>query len=789
MCCSGFFVFLARVQLKPLQRIPALIAFGVVALVCLVHWLRLGFVERLEDMTYDMRVRRAAQLHPKVATNLAFIEINDDSVTKVADGSLGFSFYLFWPRQVYGRVIDELARQGAKAVALDVIFAELRPHDPLVRLEGGAEHQESDEFFALQMRQAGNVIIAATKDTPPPTLFWSNALAPGDVVTEQTETLRRAKAFRIYRRWSFAFKQVEANPQFGVHLDQARVEPHRIILRREGLDDIVIPLDSEGNYDLADFVGDQLPPGVPRKAKPFTEQRVWHMGLVLGSKELNLDLDQAEVDLRHGRITLRGPDGVERMIPVDSEGYFYIDWCMMPSHPQLAKAPIQELLLQNYIRLSGRTNTLPHQWAGKLVVVGSTATGRNLSDLGATPLSEQTVLASEHWNVANSIITGRFVRPAPGWVAFALICILGIVASFLTWEFPALVASGLTALLILAYVLFAFVLYAETRYWVPLALPVLGMLLTHLSVVTWRVVFEQAERRRVRSIFSKVVSPKIVHELLAAKTLALGGARREITVMFADVRGFTSFTDASQALVADFVRDRLLTGAEAEAVYDEQARETLATVNLYLGLVADVIKKQDGTLDKFIGDCVMAFWGAPTSNPRHASAAVRAAIEAQRAMYDLNQQRSAENTKRELENLSRIAAGQPPKPMLPILLLGTGINTGMATAGLMGSAEAEANYTVFGREVNLASRLESASGRGRIFIGPTTYEHLLRENPTLAATCSELPPQELKGFRSAIRVYEVPWRPPGAPPFDEEFAAGSGADASSATGFFQRGES
>jgi class 3 adenylate cyclase len=108
--------------------------------------------------------------------------------------------------------------------------------------------------------------------------------------------------------------------------------------------------------------------------------------------------------------------------------------------------------------------------------------------------------------------------------------------------------------------------------------------------------------------------------------------------------------------------------------------------------------------------------------------------------------------------------------MLPILLLGSGINTGMATVGLMGSAAEMQNYTVFGREVNLASRLESASGRGRIFIGQTTYEHLRRDEPDLAATCVELPPRDLKGFRSAVKAYEVPWRSPGAPPLEVEFS-------------------
>jgi adenylate cyclase len=246
--------------------------------------------------------------------------------------------------------------------------------------------------------------------------------------------------------------------------------------------------------------------------------------------------------------------------------------------------------------------------------------------------------------------------------------------------------------------------------------------------------------------------------LLATGNLKLGGARREITVLFADVRGFTELTDKNQDLVDDLVRRKKLAGDAAETARDQQAQETLNTVNVYLGLVADTILKQDATLDKFMGDCVMAFWGAPTAQPNHAVACVRAAIEAQRAIEALNETRAAENKSREIENRARSAAGLDQKPLLPLLLLGTGINTGMATAGLMGSVEKMKNYTVFGREVNLASRLETLSGRGRIFISQTTYEHLQRDDPALAAACVLQEPQKVKGFATLVQVYDVPWR-------------------------------
>ncbi len=762
-------------KVKPFKSVPALIVAGVVLLVCLARVLDLDFFQRLEQLTYDMRVRSALRFPSAVATNLGFVFINEESIRAVADGRLGYRFGLYWPRQVYARLVHELAAQDAKAVAFDVIFGELRPDHPPVQLRGNAT-MESDEFFAQQMLLAGNVILAVTREVIPPPLFLTNAIARGDISTDKDPDgiLRRARAFRSYRTWHPLFRQVEADPEYGVDLRRARVEPRRIVLPRTQGDDIVIPLDEKGDFELADFVGEHLPPGMPPQAKPFTDERIWHMGVVLAARELGLDLERADIDLARGKITLPGSGDTQRIIPVDAEGYFYIDWCLPPNDPRLTQEAIHDLLLQNRRRLDGQTN-LPARWQGRLAVVGSSAMGNDLTDRGATPLAPDMLLVSKHWNVANSLITGRFVRRASLPAELGLIIVLGLLAAFLTWRSHALVGALLVALAALGYGLLAIILYIQWRYWLPLALPLLGaMLMTHLCLVTWRVLFEQAEKRRVKSIFSTIVSPKIVQELLQAKSLALGGARREITVLFADVRGFTALTDASQEQAAQQILSRQLSGAAAEAVFDEQARDTLQTVNLYLGLVADTIINQDGTLDKFIGDCVMAFWGAPVPSPRHALQCVRAAIDAQRAVHELNQQRARENQRRQLENQARAASGQPPLPLLPILCLGTGINTGLATVGLMG-AESKAvvrqgNYTVFGREVNLAQRLETLSGRARIYISQTTLSHLQRDDPALAATCIALPPVTVKGIRTPVQIYEVPWLPPGATQTPDDLA-------------------
>ncbi|HLX94584.1 MAG TPA: adenylate/guanylate cyclase domain-containing protein [Verrucomicrobiae bacterium] len=748
-------------QFKPIQRTPALVAVAILLCVCVVRLLRLDFFERLEGVTYDLRARTALHFPAPVATNLAFVAIEDSSIATVQSGRLGYRYGLKWPRQVYGRLVEELAAEGAKAVAFDVQFGELRPDHPLVQM-ADKSYIDSDVFFALQCRLASNVILAATPDLIPPELFVTNVLALGDITTEKDSdgVLRHTRAFRIYRHWHPLFRELEADPEYGVDLRKASIEANQIILPQANGGKIKVSIDAETNFELADFVGDKLPPGAPTKARAFTDERIWHMGIVLAAQELGIDLTHADVDLPNGRITLYGTNGLVRVIPVDADGYFYVDWRLRPNDPRLTSAPVENLLWQDKERLLGETNDLSDTFRDKLVVVGSAAQGNDLTDRGATPLENDTLLVSKHWNVANSIITGRFVSRISLNSELALIVFLGALTAFLTWQLRVDAASSAVFLLVLAYVAAGFWVFVGSLVWLPLVFPVAGILVVHLSLVTYRVAFEEREQRRVKSVFSKIVSPDVVNELLGAKKLSLGGARCEVTVFFADIRGFTAMTDETQERVADFMRKHRWDTATEEAYFDESAREILNTVNLYLSVVADAVKKNGGTLDKYIGDCVMAFWGAPTPNEKHALACVRAAVDTQRAVHELNQKRLADGPTREAENRMRISAGLPPLPELTALQLGTGINTGLVTVGLMGSDAHILNYTVFGREVNVASRLENFSGSGRIIISDTTYKCLRRDDPALAATCIEMFPVTIKGIRTAVRVYEVPWQNP-----------------------------
>jgi class 3 adenylate cyclase/CHASE2 domain-containing sensor protein len=728
------------------------VAVAVIALVCLLRVWHLEFFERLECMTYDLRAKAALRFPEPVATNLAFVSIEDSSIKEVLSGHLDYSFGLLWPRQVYGRLVEELSAQGAKAVGFDVFFGELRPDQPPVRMANGAL-MESDDFFALQMRRAGNVVMAVTPDISTPDLFVTNALALGDIATEKDRDgdLRRVKTFRVYRRWHPDIQYFATPDQYNLDLDNAKIMPGKIILPQAGTTNVVeIPIDAQTNMSMADFLGSPLPPGTPPKARAFTDEIVWHMGIVLAAQQLGLDLKKAQFDLANGRIVLSGTN-VSRTIPVDRDGYFYVDWQLTPNDPRVLRAPIERLLNEDKLRLKG-TNGLPNYFRDKLVVVGSAAQGNNLADRGATPLEHDTLLVSKHWNVANSVIMNQFIRRASLSQELSLIVLLGLLTAFFTLQFrPAILGSAAVFLLVIAYIAIAFFAYIHFRWWLPLVFPVVGAILVqHGGLVTWRAVFEESEKRRVKSVFSKMVAPDIVTEMLRSETLSLGGVRREVTIFFADVRGFTALTDEVQERAAKYVREHRLDDATAREYLDESAREMLKTVNTYLTLVADTVLAHGAVLDKYIGDCVMAFWGAPVANPKHAVCCVRAAIEAQRGIYELNQRRRVENEKASAEKTGQAS--------LPILTLGCGINTGVVDVGVMGSLDRQFSYTTFGREVNLASRLEGVSGSARIIIGEATWRHLLRDDPALAATCIEQPPVKVKGFADAVKVYEVPWQ-------------------------------
>lgn len=775
---------------KQVKLVPVFLAIAVIAVVCFVQSLRFTGTgsnpfERLEWITHDWRAQYALAQSPPVTTNLAFVWVHDLTIKRVRAGArLGLreGYGLYWPRMVYGRVVRELRTQGARATAFDVMFSDRRPDAKGYFLSNRVEivagrtnvtpiFQDSDDFFAEQMLTSGNVVLASTPGLVAHPMFERAATSLGDISSEPDADgiLRRALPFQAMRFWNENIVQQVGN-ELELSIENAEISDQQIIFRNSEGSIYRVPLDRQGRFNLYRLTAEILPgledtiPESEHWQRPFEERRVWHMGIVVAATELGLDLENARVSKT--AIHLPGTNGVSRTLPLDHTGKFLIDWAIpdeakSSEDPRLMADGLEFLLLNDTDREEGREiePEFATQFKDKLVFIGSAATGNELSDRGITPLGHETLLVSKHWNIANSLITNTIPVRSGAAFEMAVLILLGIFAAACSWWMKppwstlAILAVGG------AYTWYAFDLFARTREWIPIFMPIVGaMLWNHGIMIAYQVVFEGQERRRIRGVFSKLVSPNVVNELLNQKDIHLGGQRRRITVFFSDVRGFTTMTDEMQKYADDHIAKHGLTGAEAEKFRDQVAAETLETVNLYLATIADQIKLHNGTLDKYIGDCVMAFWGAPTPNEQHAVSCVRATIDAQIAMAKLNEQRASENARIEIENERRLADGRPPLPLKRLLVMGSGINTGTAIVGLMGSEAHIFNFTVFGREVNLASRLEGVSGRSRIIIGESTYRDLEKHDPELAATCIEQDSVRVKGIVNEVRNWEVPWR-------------------------------
>ena len=405
-----------RAQSKSLPVV--FIAAAVIVVVCLLDLARVKAFQELEGMTYDARVRLSAR-HPGAnqinATKLGLVEVDDDSIDAVNNGTLGLHYGLYWPRSVYAWALQELSWQGARAVGFDVLFSGMRPDDPpptnfVEKLDDGA-WPKADYFFADEVFKSGNVILAAERGVLPARLFTNSAWQLGNISAETDEdgVLRRDRPFEMYRDWHEIIRQLALYK--GWDLEKAIIGETNLTLATKRGDAYEYPIDKEG-YIEATNIWKTAPDGVPARFQAFTYRRVWSMGIVLASRELKLDLDHPEI--QPDRIVLHGDQGVSRVIPLEPDGRFCINWELNLDSRAIETGALHELLRQLFDPAAAAArDPVTNRWKDKLVMIGSTATGNDLSDLGASPFGNRTHLVTKHLNVANSIITGRFISTSP----------------------------------------------------------------------------------------------------------------------------------------------------------------------------------------------------------------------------------------------------------------------------------------------------------------------------------------------------------------------------------------
>lgn len=333
------------------------------------------------------------------------------------------------------------------------------------------------------------------------------------------------------------------------------------------------------------------------------------------------------------------------------------------------------------------------------------ADGCSLTPLGPSDPNVATVPGVHlHAAAANIVATGDIVRPVPLWVLLAFVTVLAFFGALLGASAGGRLSISAAALVV-ALVFCVIVLVLMQNHWLPGSEAMIAAAASVGVGQVTRYVFFERRRQRVEKAFDHYLSPHIVAQLADEDTeLQLGGNSKEITVMFADLSGFT----------------RLSTQIDAGALVD--------VMNRHFEVIVDAVESHGGYVDKFIGDNVMAFWGAPVADPDHATNAVRAAIAA-------------------AENIIALHARERGAGTLSIKI---GINSGSAIVGNIGATN-RYNYTTVGETVNIAARLESVPAQYgcRIVLGEATAERVRH-----TFVLSEIDSVQLKGISSPISVFE-----------------------------------
>ena len=611
-------------------RVPSIHLIIVAALLLLAVALRIADPEpvaRLRLSVFDSYLNLA----PRPADDrfpVRIVDIDEPSLAKIGQWP--------WPRTKLAAIIDALKAAGARTITLDMILAE--PD----RLSPG-------EFAKLfdEVPQLAPMIVEASK-------LPSNDDRMAEAVAAAPVTLGIAgeaggtrKAAPPHARFAFAGDDPQQFvPRFSGVIGSLPV----LTERAAGLGAVNwIPLRDQviRRVPLLLSVGGTLYPALPletlRVALKETTVFVRSSG---GSGVLSFGQRTGVEVVRVGSIVL----------PTDANGELWLRFARPDPRRYVSAGTV----------LDGSFD--PKAVAGRDIFIGTSAVG--LLDLRATPLDSAVPGVEIHAQALEQMLSGdHLVRP-PYATGAELLFLLAVGAgvAWLIYRVGAVATAVIGALAILAVFAASWLAYSHAGLLFDPVYPSLAILLLYLATSLDNYVATELERNRVRSAFGHYVAAPLVEELARnPDKLKLGGETREVSVLFADVRGFTTLSE----------------GLTAE--------ELIRFMNELFTPLSDVILGERGTIDKFMGDAVMAFWNAPLEDPNHAANACRAALRMQKELDRLNAGWAA-------------ATGQSPIPAAPVRI-GIGLNTGACCVGNVGSPQ-RFDYSILGDVVNVASRLE-----------------------------------------------------------------------------------
>jgi len=350
----------------------------------------------------------------------------------------------------------------------------------------------------------------------------------------------------------------------------------------------------------------------------------------------------------------------------------------------------------------------PDAFRGKIVLIGATTV--TLQDIYPTPFSTKVPTSGVEIvaSTIDTLINGKYITLAPAWVALLITALAALLAYLISFSKRPSLTVVLLLLGMAGYLVTAIVFFIRQRYVLPVVVPQVMLFLGVVLPTLEQAVSQELEKRRVRNLFSRFISPEMVDQMMATQDLSSLNKRSDISIIFSDIRGFTTL---SEKLTPE---------------------EVVALLNPYLEAMSKVVYKHGGTVDKYEGDAIMAFFGEPVPFKDHAVRAMRASLDMRKALTDLKDKWAKE--------------GRPSK-----IEMGIGINSGEVFVGMVGS-EQRINYTVIGDNANLASRLQDLTKTydWPILISESTYQHVKDE-----FDCEFADAVTVKGKTKAVNVYKV----------------------------------
>ena len=705
------------------HRVPLGISLGVSVIFLLLYYSALlserssaaaNVLRRFELSTVDTRfLLRERLAKPSPDPRIIIVEIDQK-----AQETLGR-----WPfsRKYFAQMLDILREDGARTVGFDITFSkpdesakpirDLREQleaqqkageavDPrviaeLTRVEG---QYNVDQQFAESIKRFGRVVLG--------NFFF---MSPQEAATLDKSTIERyAQIIGDFpfpqARSSQSSKGQQSYVRMMDNYDELGMAPVAAEANLKILSDALAS--AHGGTGFFNVFAD--PDGVVRKgilAMPFglsPKKSDWDL-----YASLDVQVVRSYLDLSNDRIILNfGENGIESIefgssdvIQPDDVGRVNINY----------RGPARTF---PYVSIADVVNKkfAPGTFKDKIVLVGASAVG--IADLRTTPFSAFNYPGVEiHANIVDNILNQRFMERDTREFLLDVMFILLFGLPLGLW-LATTQPAYLPATLFLWVPFGAFVQWSFDRGWLLNAsLPALTLLTNTLAVALYRVLIEDKEKRKLRGTFQQYLSPEVIRRALAQPE-SLEPRKQEITILFSDIRGFTSISEK----------------LDAQALAD--------ILNQYLTEMTRVIFRNQGTLDKYIGDAVMAFWGAPFEDTAQASHSARAAFEMLQKLEELNRGWALKG--------------------VPRLDIGVGINKGVASVGKMGSS-LRAAYTALGDSVNLASRLEGLNKEygTRVLLSDFAYkdarvpEYLYREVDIIRVKGKEQPViiHELAGLR------------------------------------------